>query len=139
MNRMDAATLAGLLTAECGFHSVLRLELIECDAAVGRLRMALPYRDLYARRPGAKDYHGGILASALDVAGTFVSMLVTDRPTPTSSFRVDYLKAPPPGDLVVSARVLRAGRTLVTADAEAVDEHGTVVAVARGTWSVPPG
>lgn len=125
-----------LIESNQGFHSTLKMRLIAYDADAGRLTVRLPYRDAYARIPDIGDYHGGVLASVLDVVGTFACMLKCKAMTPTMNLRTDFLKAPVKCDLIVTANVLRSGRKVAVADISATDDVGTLYAVGRGSWSV---
>jgi uncharacterized protein (TIGR00369 family) len=122
-----------------GFHRFLRMEIFAADAAKGTISIRLPFREEYARIPETGDYHGGIIAALLDVAGTFAASLIAKTPTPTMNLRTDYLRPPVRCDLVATARVLRAGRSAIVVDVEVAEPSGAVCAIARGTWSVPPG
>jgi uncharacterized protein (TIGR00369 family) len=134
---LDLETLRGFLGI--GFHRFLRMEIVAADAAEGTIAIRLPFRDEYSRIPAAGDYHGGIIAALLDVAGTFAASLVAKTPTPTMNLRTDYLRPPVRCDLLATARVLRRGRSAIVADVEIADPSGAIYAVARGTWSVPAG
>jgi uncharacterized protein (TIGR00369 family) len=132
---LDLETLRGFLGI--GFHGFLRMEIVAADAVKGTIAIRLPFRDEYSRIPESGDYHGGIIAALLDVAGTFAASLVAK--TPTMNLRTDYLRPPVRCDLLATARVLRMGRSAIVADVEIADPSGAVCAVARGTWSVPVG
>jgi uncharacterized protein (TIGR00369 family) len=121
-----------------GFNRFLRMEILAADAAKGTISLKLPFDESFTRIPAAGDYHGGIIASLLDVAGTFAASLVARQATPTMNLRTDFLRAPKRCDLIATARVVRAGRSTIVADVEVADSAGTVFAIARGTWSVPP-
>ena len=120
--------------APAGFHRILQLDLLDYDPESQRLRLSLPFRDDYARLPHVGDYHGGVLAAALDVAGTFVSALAAGRVVATANLRTDYLRSPVRIDLIATAHIVRAGRTTIVADASLADETGKLFATARGTW-----
>jgi len=121
--------------APAGFHGVLRMDVLDYDEAAQRLRLSLEYRSAYARIPQVGDYHGGVLAAFLDVAGTFVSALAARGVVATTNLRTDYLRPPIRRDLIATARVVRAGRAVIVADIELTDGEGKVYAVARGNWT----
>ncbi len=60
--------------------------------------------------PDAGVYHGGVIASLIDVAGAVACGLPLGRPTPTANFRVDFLKSPAKIDLIATGRLVRSGR-----------------------------
>jgi len=123
-----------------GFHSVLRMTVLDHDSDAQRLRLSLPFREEYTRIPQVGDYHGGVLSALLDVAGTFVAALSAGGVVATTSLRTDYLRPPIRCDLIATARTVRAGRSVVVADVEIADADGRLYAIGRGTWSpvAPP-
>lgn len=133
---MDLETIKGWLSG--GFHDVLDMAIVSHDKATGTLTLALPYRDRYARLPAVGDYHGGVLAALLDVAGTFCAALAAGGPAATANMRTDYLRPPVKVDLLATARIVRAGRSLIVCDVEATDATGRQYAVARGSWMPVP-
>lgn len=119
-----------------GFHDFLQMNLTSYDAATGGLVIDLPFRDEYARLPKFGDYHGGIIASVLDVVGTFTAALKAQKMVVTSNLRTDFLRNPAKCDLTVRGSVVRAGRTQVIVDVMAYDPDGRLCAVARGCWVI---
>lgn len=119
-----------------GFHDFLKMSLVSHDQGSGELVVRLPYRDAYARMPERGDYHGGVIASVLDVVGTFTAALRAGKLVATSNLRTDYLHNPVRSELIVSGAIIRAGRSQVTVDVAARDADGRLCAVARGGWTV---
>lgn len=77
--------------------------------------------------------HGGAVCTLLDVAmGTAVRMLV-GVPAMTLDMQVAFL-APSRGTLVAEGRVLKAGRSIVFAEAEIRNAAGELVAKSSGTF-----
>ncbi len=132
----DLETIKGWLSG--GFHDVLDMSIEAFDPADGTLTLSLPYKDRYARLPAVGDYHGGVLAAFLDVAGTFCAALAAKGPAATANMRTDYLRPPVKVDLFATARIVRAGRSLIVCDVEATDGDGRKYAVARGSWAPVP-
>ncbi len=60
--------------------------------------------------------------------------MLLDRPVPTINLRIDYLRMAASTDLVATARVVRAGRTVGVVDIEVRDEEGRMIAVGRGCY-----
>lgn len=119
-----------------GFHSILRMSVVEHDAEAMKLTLSVPYREEYARIPEVGDYHGGVLAAVFDVVGAFAAALATGTMVTTMNMRTDFLRPPIRCDLIATAKVVRAGRSTVVVDAELHDSSGKLYAVTRGTWSV---
>jgi uncharacterized protein (TIGR00369 family) len=123
------------LVAQAEFHKFLNLDVVSCDAEAGAVTFRLPYDDAFTLFPKVGNYHGGIIASLADIAGTMACSVRTGRPTPTIDLRVDYLRSPCRVDLIAEARALRAGRSVGTSDVTICGEDGSIYAVARGTFS----
>lgn len=117
------------------FHHFLRPEPLEVDMAASTVTIRLPYRPEFRRAPGEDGYHGGILASFIDLAGHAVVAVRVGHMVPTIDLRIDYLRAAPGTDLMAYAKLLRAGRSIATADISIVDLDGRPIAVGRGTYS----
>ena len=83
------------------------------------------------------DVHGGVVASLLDAAmGVAVrSSYLESEGATTVSLTVNFLE-PGRGTLIAEGHVIRAGRTLASAEATAVDSQGHVVAHAVGMMRI---
>lgn len=103
-----------------------RVEAGSADA----VRIRVPYKDENSN-PG-RALHGGVAASAIDVAGTLAAWAgLEDRPglrSGTLDLSVDYLAAAIGEDIVAEARVLRRGREIVYADVDVTNEAGKMIA-----------
>ena len=105
------------------------LEALDEDTVV--LRMAM--------RPGlTRDgtiYHGGPVASLIDIAGDMVVAVRAGGGVPTISLRVDYLRPCTGPWLRATGRLRRYGRTISVSDVDVHDDQGRLCAVGRGTYS----
>ncbi len=105
------------------------LEALDEDTVV--LRMAM--------RPGlTRDgtiYHGGPVASLIDIAGDMVVAVRAGGGVPTISLRVDYLRPCTGPWLRATGRLRRYGRTISVSDVDVHDDRGRLCAVGRGTYS----
>lgn len=115
----------------------MRAKAIEPDKETVVLEM--PMRPEFERGKGTGQYHGGVIATFIDVAGDFAVALVVGGPVPTINLRVDYLRPATHTSLTATARVRRAGRTIGVVDIDIHDDGGKLVAVGRGTYSAIPG
>lgn len=115
----------------------MRARAIEPDKETVVLEM--PMRPEFERGKGTGQYHGGVIATFIDVAGDFAVALVVGGPVPTINLRVDYLRPATHTSLTATARVRRAGRTVGVVDIDVHDDNGKLVAVGRGTYSAIPG
>ncbi|HTH98952.1 MAG TPA: PaaI family thioesterase [Stellaceae bacterium] len=117
------------------FHHFLKPEAKSVDEATGAVTITLQYRPEFARSPDGPGFHGGIIASLIDIAGHAAVAIRIGRMAPTIDLRIDYLRVAPDGHLTATAKVIRAGRTLALADIEITDRDDRLVAVGRGTFS----
>lgn len=105
------------------------LEALDEDTVVLRMTM----------RPGlTRDgtiYHGGPVASLIDIAGDMVVAVRAGGGVPTISLRVDYLRPCTGPWLRATARLRRYGRTISVSDVDVHDDQGRLCAVGRGTYS----
>jgi uncharacterized protein (TIGR00369 family) len=58
---------------------------------------------------------------------------------PTINFRTDFLRPASNTDLLATAAVRRAGRTIGVVDVDVHDQDGRLVAMGRGCYSTTPG
>ena len=94
----------------------LDISLIEATRGAATLEMTV--RDEMRQREGL--LHGGITVSLLDTVAAFAifPLLAPDETTSTVNLDVHFLRAVTDGTLRARARVLRAGRRIVTVSAE---------------------
>ena len=80
-------------------------------------------------------YHGGPVASLIDIAGDMAVAVRAGGGVPTISLRVDYLRPCTGSRLLATARLRRFGRTIAVSDVDVHDDQGRLCAVGRGTYS----
>ena len=132
--RLDAAKLAAVFAAS-PFMSTLKLEVVGMDFEKSELSVRMPLHPGLERRAGTKQFHGGGIASLIDVTGDFAIGMMVGGGVPTINLRIDYLK-PAVGDaLKATARVRRSGKTVAVVDIDVFDDKGGLVAIGRGTYS----
>src|SRR5882672_12548023 len=80
--------------------------------------------------------HGGAIASLIDTATAFaiVTLVTPQEKFTTVDLMVNYLRPLKSGTVSATARVLRAGRRLITVSAEAHDDQGNLAATALSTY-----
>lgn len=133
---MSAMPLASLPDAlrRSPYHRLLGLEMIKATPGEVVIRMAFRDDLLAGDGPEGRYVHGGAIASLIDTAGDFAVIAAVGYDVPTIDLRVDYLRPVTRGDLLATARTLKAGRSLAVADIEVTGEDGQVVAVGRGVF-----
>jgi uncharacterized protein (TIGR00369 family) len=121
------------------FIKFCNMRVTEVDAERERIVVVMPMRPELERGVGTGQYHGGPIASLIDVAGDFALVLKTRGAVPTINFRVDYLRPATNTTLTATAWVRRAGRTVGVVDVDVHDNAGKLVAVGRGCYSMNVG
>ena len=117
------------------FIAWLGLKVIALDHGKSEITVRMPLRPELERRPGTRQFHGGPIASFIDVVGDFAIGMHAGGGVPTMNLRIDYLR-PAVGDALTGiGRVRRAGRTAAVIDIDVLDPEGRLVAVGRGTYS----
>ena len=116
------------------YYRLLGLQT-EAGTAPGHARIRLEGRPELSNARG--DIHGGVVASLLDAAmGVAVrSAYEEGEGATTVSITVNYLE-PGRGTLVATARVMRAGQSLASVEAEVVDQSARRVAHGVATMRI---
>jgi len=121
------------------FQEVLGLKLESFDVPAQTLALRAVYGPHVERSAGTGQYHGGVIASLIDIAGDFALIAVLGHGVPTINFRVDYLRPATNTDLIAQARVRRAGRTIGVVDIDVIDDAGRLIALGRGCYGTQRG
>src|SRR3984957_654349 len=117
------------------FHHVLRPEAIDADPENGTVTIRLAFRDELARARGERAFHGGVIASLIDLAGHAAVAVKIGRMAPTIDLRIDYLRASAGENLIARARLLKVGSMVARVDIDITDTQGRLIAVGRGSFS----
>jgi uncharacterized protein (TIGR00369 family) len=122
------------------FSRFLGLKLIDMDMAGHSVTIAMPMRAELERLANTGQFHGGAIASLIDIAGDFALILSAGDAVPTINYRVDYLR-PATGGSALTARAIvrRAGRTVGVVDIDVRDGEQRLIAVGRGCYGTKPG
>ena len=113
----------------------LKLLGIEVEsAAPGTATLVLPVREELMRNDGI--IHGGAMASLIDSAFAFaiIPILSDGERTVTVDLTIHYLRPVSSGAAKAVARVVRAGRRVITVSAELFDENDKLAATALSTY-----
>ncbi len=116
------------------FMSTLKLKVLAVDYGAGQLSVRMPLHGGLERRVGTKQFHGGPIASFIDVVGDFAVGMTVGGGVPTINLRIDYLKPAVGDSLTAVARVRRSGKTVAVVDIDVLDEKNALVAIGRGTY-----
>ena len=108
----------------------IKLESVEPGAAV----LSMEVRDELRQNHGV--VHGGAIASLIDSSTAFaiIPLLAENERTTTVDLTIHYLRPLLQGTARASARVLRAGRRVITVSAELFDHEEKLAATALSTY-----
>lgn len=114
------------------FAQHLGIELGEMK--YGEATLHLSIRDEMRRNNGF--VHGGVIASLADTAAAFaiLTMLETEETTTTVDMTIHYMRPLVQGQATARARVVRAGRRIITISVDVLDESKTATATALLTF-----
>jgi uncharacterized protein (TIGR00369 family) len=116
------------------FMSFMRLKLVSMDQEAQQIVLRMPMRAEFERGAGTGQWHGGAIASLIDIAGDYALVMKVGGGVPTVNFRTDFLRPAMNTDLTATATVRRAGRTIAVVDIDVTDDNGKLCAVGRGTY-----
>jgi uncharacterized protein (TIGR00369 family) len=119
---------------ESPYQRLLGIQLVRAEEGLVEIR--LPFREEFLRLDGSDWFHGGIVSALADIAGAYAVVTVGGEDSgATIDLRIDFFKPARKGDLLVTGRVVKTGRTICVADIEVRDAASALVAVARGTFT----
>jgi uncharacterized protein (TIGR00369 family) len=121
------------------FQQLFDLSCTRVDHEAGELELLMRYTSAVERSAGTRQYHGGPIASLIDIAGDYVLWAVLGYGVPTINLRIDYLRPATATDLRAVARIRRAGRTVGVVDIDVFDDQGRVIAIGRGSYGTKAG
>ena len=141
--------IRSFFTDKIRFNQVLGLEIILLDPHQVKIRF--PMKEQLIGNFLRGTLHGGVIASALDVAGGLISFLSllqkfegkSDAEKQkalgrlgTIDMRVDFLRPGYGREFVATAFILRAGNKVVVSRMELHNEEQTLIAVGTGTYFI---
>jgi uncharacterized protein (TIGR00369 family) len=121
------------------FIHLLRMRAVSLDRPGQRVVIDMPIEPAFERHPGTGQFHGGVIASLIDVAGDFALVILLGGGVPTINLRIDYLRPAGGANLTATATVRRAGRTIGVVDIDVTDGADRLVAIGRGCYSMTMG
>jgi molybdopterin converting factor subunit 1 len=108
------------------------------DAEPGHVRMEFEASDQMLNPAGS--VQGGFLTAMLDetMGPATISMLEPGFVVPTLELKVNFLRPARPGRLVVDARVVHLGKSVVFMESSLVGDDGSLIATATATARIVP-
>lgn len=115
------------------FVQLLGMEMV--DISYGQAVLKLKMRDELRQPHGV--LHGGATASIIDTAMAFavITCLDEDEKATTIDLTVHYLRPVSEGEIVCTAKIVRAGKRILTVSAECVNAEGKTTATALSTYT----
>lgn len=115
------------------FLQLIGMELV--DLKDGEATIKLEMRDALRQPHGL--LHGGATASVIDTAMAFavVTRLRESEKASTVDLTVHYLRPVVDGEIVCTAKVVRAGKRVFTVSADVSNEKGKLIATALSTYT----
>jgi uncharacterized protein (TIGR00369 family) len=121
---------------ESPFQRPFRFRVVSFDGAAGTIQIQMNYVPEAERSPDTRQFHGGAIASLIDIAGDYALLARLGHGVPTIDLRIDYLRPAIDTDLMARAAVRKVGRTIAIVDVEVTAASGKTVALGRGTYGV---
>ncbi len=81
--------------------------------------------------------HGGVTATLIDTAMAFavITVLTKEEKASTVDLNVYYLRPHTDGKIFCTAKIIKAGKRLLTVSAEVANEQGKLIATALSTYT----
>ena len=124
---------------ESPFHQVLGLELSRTNVEEQYIEVRMPFSPDIERGAGSGQYHGGVIASLIDIAGDNALVWALGFGVPTINFRTDYVRPAFNTTLRARANIRRIGRTVGVVDVDVYDDANRLIAVGRGCYGTREG
>jgi uncharacterized protein (TIGR00369 family) len=121
---------------ESPFQRPFRLRALSFDGALGMVEIRMDFVPAAERSAGTRQFHGGAIASLIDIAGDYALLARLGHGVPTIDLRIDYLRPAIDTELIARAVVRKLGRTIAVVDVEVTVNSGKTVALGRGTYGV---
>jgi uncharacterized protein (TIGR00369 family) len=135
---LDAAAIQAMFD-QSPYMKFVGLQVTEVDHANGKFSARMPMRAELERRAGTGQFHGGPIASFIDVVGDYAVAMAVGGGVPTMNLRIDYLRPAIGAFLDGTATVRRIGKTVAIVDIDVFGPDGKLVAIGRGTYSPSQG
>lgn len=137
MARISAIEFQEILRDALPFAQSMGTELVELNAEHTVVR--LPYKRDFLRPGGT--IGGPLLMALADIAlyGAVMAALGRVDQAVTANLTINFLRRPPPADVVAKARLLKVGKRLAVGEVELFSDDGPeMVAHVTASYSLPP-
>jgi len=131
---MTLASLQALLDASPAI-AALGVRMEAADPARSAVELSMTMHPALERAEGTGQFHGGPLASLVDIAGDVAVAMMIGGGVPTIDLRIDYLRPVLTSSVRARAIVRKLGRTIAIADIEVLDADGKLCVLGRASYS----
>lgn len=131
---MTLASLQALLDASPAI-AALGVRMEAADPTRSAVELSMTMLPALERAEGTGQFHGGPLASLVDIAGDIAVAMMIGGGVPTIDLRIDYLRPVLTPSVRARAIVRKLGRTIAIADIEVLDAEGKLCVLGRGSYS----
>ena len=119
------------------FHQLFKPKVLEVNNEQTELKLQVSMCPQFERQPNTNQWHGGVLASLVDIAGFSALMLVTkDRPLLTLNFSINFLRLAVSDTLIATAKVTRSGRTVGFVEVIVHNQEKEVVVTGHACYAI---
>jgi uncharacterized protein (TIGR00369 family) len=135
--KVSAAELAEMARENVPMVGMLAMQVETVEP--GAVTIRVPYQDAFVRPGGTVS--GAVMMAVADFAmyGVVLSLIGRVELAVTTNLSINFLRRPPPGDVLAKARILKLGKRLAVGE---VYLHGgddeDLVAHVTSTYSIPP-
>ena len=137
MPRMTAEEFNTLLAEEMPWAAEVGMRATEIER--GRAVLRQPFGESMLRPGGTISGPAMMALADATMYATVLSGIGKVKLAVTTSFNINFLRKPYPGELIAEGRVLKLGKRLAVMDVTIHSEgHADPVAHATGTYSIPP-
>lgn len=135
--KVSAAELAEMARENVPIVGMLAMQVESVQA--GAVTIRVPYRDEFVRPGGTVS--GPVMMAVADFAmyGVVLSLIGRVELAVTTNLSINFLRRPPPGDVLAKARILKLGKRLAVGEVylHSGDDEDLVAHV-TSTYSIPP-
>jgi uncharacterized protein (TIGR00369 family) len=133
-----AHSLQDIIEKLIPFHRTLGFKLLKAEK--GEASILIPFREDLVGDPRTHRIHGGVISTAMDSVGGAAAMttLSSDEDQlATIDLRIDFLHPGRPEDIVVDAKIVRNGKSVIFTDMKAHHKASMeLIAEGRGVYRV---
>jgi len=118
------------------FHQLYSPKVLEVNNTSAILKLRVSMSEYFERQPDTGHWHGGVLASLVDISGCYALMLVAKGQILTLNFSTDFLKLAISKYVYATASVRKVGRTVGFVDVNITNDEGITITTGRACYAI---